>query len=269
MKLTPKVSLKVSVEAEVINPNVFAGKSLEEIANLPVWEGRIKSRLGDFFELEGPVAHKPEDVTILIDGDASRVKYIGARMTAGEVIVKGNVDMHTGDMMKGGRIIIEGNADSFTALSMRGGEIIIKGSAGDYLGAAPRGEWRGMMNGRIFVEGNAGREIGAWMMGGLIHVKGNVGQFAGVHMRGGTILVEGNAGARAGAQMVDGKIIILGKLEELLPGFVYKETVDNIKLDDATEVKGPFLRFEGDLAEDGKGSLYLHSNKNQHLMKQG
>lgn len=268
MKLTPKVSPKVSVEAEVISPNVFAGKSLEEIANLPVWEGRIKTKLGNFFEVEGSVAQKPEDITILIDGDASRVKHIGARMTAGEIIVKGNVDMHAGDMMRGGKIVIEGNADSFTALSMRGGEIIIKGSVGDYLGAAPRGDWRGMGNGRIVVEGNAGREVGAWMMGGLIHVKGNVGQFAGVHMRGGTIFIEGNAGARAGAQMTDGKIIVLGGLEELLPGFVYKETVDILKLDDSTEVKGPFLRFEGDLAEDGKGSLYLYSDKNQHLMKQ-
>jgi len=265
MRLLPKITPSIPVEAEVITTDAFAGKSLEEIANLPVWEGKTKRKLSDFFEVEGEVAQKPEDLKIIIDGDASRIKYIGARMTAGEIVVKGSVDMHTGDEMRGGRIVIEGNADSFTALSMRGGEIIIKGSVKDYLGSAPRGEWRGMRGGRIIVEGNAGREAGSWMIGGLIHIKGNVGSFAGVHMRGGTITVEGNAGTRIGAEMTGGNIIVLGKLEEILPGFSYKETVDSVKID-GENIKGPFLRFVGDLAENGEGNLFLHSEKNQHLL---
>ena len=265
MRLLPKIKPTISVEAEVITTDMFAGKSLEEIANLPVWEGKTKRKLSDFFEVEGEVTQKPEDLKIMIDGDSSRIKYIGARMTAGEILVKGDVDMHAGDEMRGGRIVIEGNADSFTALSMRGGEIIIKGSVKDYLGSAPRGEWRGMRGGRIIVEGNAGREVGAWMIGGLTHVKGNVGSFAGVHMRGGTIVVEGNAGTRIGAEMTGGNIIVFGKIEEILPGFAYKDTVDSVKID-GEEIKGPFLRFVGDLAEDGNGNLFLLSEKNQHLI---
>jgi len=266
MRLLPKIRPKMSIEAEVITPDIFAGKSLDEIANLPVWEGREKRRLSDFFDVEGENAPNPENVKIKIDGDASWVKYIGAKMTAGEIVVKGNVGMHTGEDMRGGRIIVEGCADSFTALSIRGGEIIIKGSAKDYLGAAPRGEWRGMRGGRIVVEGNVGREAGAWMIGGLIHIKGNVGQFVGVHMREGTIVIDGNAGARAGAQMIGGRIIILGKLEELLPGFIYKDTVDFVEIE-GTRINGPFARFIGDLTEGGEGNLLLLSENNQHLLK--
>jgi formylmethanofuran dehydrogenase subunit C len=265
MRLISKVRPRVPVEAEVITPNAFAGKSLEEIANLPVWEGNVKRRLSDFFDVEGEIAQKPEDLQIIIDGDTSRIKYIGAKMTAGEIFVKGSVDMHAGDEMRGGRIIIEGNADSFTALSMRGGEVIIKGSVKDNLGSAPRGEWRGMRGGKIIVEGNAGREVGAWMIEGLIHVKGNVGSFAGTHMKGGIIIIEGNAGARTGAEMTEGNIIVLGKLEEILPGFSYKEMVDSAKIDEE-DIKGPFFRFTGDLAEDGEGSLFLLREKNQHIL---
>jgi len=265
VRLLPKIRPTISVEAEVITSDMFAGKGLYEIINLPVWEGNMKRKLGDFFEVECKAAERSEDSRIVIDGDASRIKYIGARMTAGEIVVKGSVDMHAGDGMKGGRIVIEGNADSFTALSMQGGEIIIKGYAKDYLGSAPRGEWRGMRGGRIIVESDAGREVGSWMMGGLIHVKGNISSFAGVHMKGGTIIVEGDAGMRIGAEMTGGNIIVLGRLEKILPGFSYKGIVDNVKVNEEV-MKGPFLRFVGDLVEDGKGNLFLLSERNKHLL---
>lgn len=265
LRLLPKTKPTIPIEADVLTPDKFAGKSLNEIISLPVWEGNVKRKLGDFFEIEGEVAEKPEDLRIMIDGDASRIKYIGARMTAGEIVVKGNVDMHTGDEMTGGRIIIEGNADSFTALSMQGGEIIIKGHAKGYLGSAPRGEWRGMRNGKIIVEGNAGKEVGSWMMGGLIHVKGNIGTLAGVHMNGGTIIVEGDAGIRIGAEMTGGTIIVLGKLEEIFPGFSYEGTVDELKIGENV-LKGSFLKFVGDLVEEGKGNIFLSSERNKHLL---
>lgn len=265
MRLVPKTKPVTSVEAEVITPDMFAGKTLEEIINLRVWEGNAKRKLSDFFEIEGEVAAKPADLQIVIDGDASRIKYIGAKMTAGEIIVKGSTDMHAGDEMKGGRIVIEGNADSFTAISMQGGEIIIKGHAKDYLGSAPRGEWRGMRGGKITVEGDAGRELGSWMMGGLIYVKGNVNSFAGVHMKDGTIIINGNAGMRIGAEMTGGTIIVLGKLEKILPGFSYQGTVDDAKVNEEV-LKGPFLKFVGDLVEDGKGNLLSLSEKNKDLL---
>jgi formylmethanofuran dehydrogenase subunit C len=103
------------------------------------------------------------------------------------------------------------------------------------------------------------------MRGGIIYVKGNVGPFAGVHMRGGTIVVKGNVGIRIGAEMIGGTIVVLGKLEEILPSFSYKESVPEVKVEDRI-IEGPFLRFVGDLVEDGKGNLFLLSEKNRHLL---
>lgn len=264
VRLIPKLQLKVPIEAEAITPDRFAGKSASDIASLTVWEGNRKRTLGDFFEVIGDAPSDPSELRIIIDGNVPRTKYIGAEMTAGEIIIKGSVDMHVGNEMAGGRIIVEGNADSFAGLIMQGGELIIKGNAGNYLGATYRGEWRGMRGGKIIVEGNAGSEIGSWMEGGMIIIKGSVGPFAGVHMKGGVIIVEGDACLRLGAQMTGGTIVVMGKLERILPGFSFEGTVPDVKIEELT-LKGPFLKFVGDLAEDGKGNIFLLEEKNQHL----
>ena len=41
------------------------------------------SRIGDFFEVSGNGGETAADTDIVIAGDASRVKYIGSKMTAG------------------------------------------------------------------------------------------------------------------------------------------------------------------------------------------
>ena len=103
------------------------------------------------------------------------------------------------------------------------------------------------------------------MRGGTIHVKGNIASFAGVHMKDGTIIINGNAGMRIGAEMTGGTIIVLGKIEKILPGFSYQDTVDDVKVDEEV-LKGPFLKFVGDLVENGKGTLLSQSEKNQDLL---
>lgn len=264
--LTPKPQPKIPIEAEVISPDSFAGKKAEEIAKLPVWKGNNQTTIGEFFKVSGDAPEKPSEIRIIITGNASRTKYIGTRMTAGEIIIEGDVDMRVGNEMEGGRIVVKGNAGSFAGMAMRGGELIIQGNAGDYLGSAYRGDWRGMQGGTITVEGNIGNETGTWMRGGIITVKGNSGAFTGTHMQSGTIIIEGTPGPRLGAQMEGGTIVALGNVEELLPGFAYKETVPEVKVEKHL-LKGPFLRFSGDLSEKGKGQLLLHIEKNTHFFK--
>lgn len=265
VELAPKLQPKISIEAEVISPDSFAGKKAVEIAELPVWRGSRKCKLGEFFNVKGDATTTANDVQVTIAGEVPRTKYIGAKMTTGEIVIKGSVDMHIGSQMEGGRITVEGDVDAFAGAAMRGGEILIRGNAGAYLGSAYRGDWRGMRGGRITVEGNAGSEVGTWMRGGLIIIKGNVGAFTGVHMQSGTIVIEGNPGPRLGAQMSGGIIIVLGKAEELLPSFSYKETVPEVKVEEKV-FKGPFLAYVGDLAEGGGGQLFLHREKNAHLV---
>jgi formylmethanofuran dehydrogenase subunit C len=259
--LTPNGEKYLVLEGDVISPDVFAGKTLDEIKELKVWEGNTTWPLGKFFEVSGTVAATPEDQAIVINGSVPRVKYIGARMTAGAILCKGDVDMYCGAWMKGGSIIVKGNVDHFAGIQMEGGNLIIAGNAGNYLGASYRGDWRGMKGGDITVSGNAGCDIGEYMIGGTITVKGNVDINAGIHAGraigpkdpGGKIVIYGDSPGRVGAQMIRGNIYVLGKIETMMPGFALKATQD-VDLDGKML---PFKVFTGDRAEAGKGTLYV------------
>jgi len=269
IEIAPLEKPRVPVEAEVISPDVFAGKSLEEIGNLEMWRGNKKKKLKELFRISGDAGGTPSEVTIIINGDVSFVKRIGQGMTAGEIIIKGNVGMHVGAGMTGGKIVVEGNADHWAGAEMKAGILHIKGNAGNYLGGNYRGgigmsELQKGVYGTIIVEGNAGNEIGAWMAGGKIVVKGNVGTFTGVHMTKGSIIVHGNAAERAGGEMRGGTIVVMGRLSELLPSFEYKGEAGEVEVD-GEKIAGPFLTFSGDLAENGKGMIYIFKGKNSHL----
>jgi formylmethanofuran dehydrogenase subunit C len=254
--LRPKEQPATSLEAEVINPDVFAGKELREIMDLAVYHGNQKSRLGDFFEVSGMKVRKASKLRIFIDGDVGRTKRIGQEMGSGEIVIKGNADMYLGARMKGGRIVLNGDAESFAGLQMRGGELIIKGNAGNYLGASYRGDWRGMRGGTIIVEGNVGSETGEFMRGGKIHVKGNAGSFLGLHMSKGLIVLDGKAESRLGAQMKGG-FIVAGGVDQLLPGFQLEGEIRDPKVNGQV-FRGIYLKYTGDKAEYGAhGTLYI------------
>jgi formylmethanofuran dehydrogenase subunit C len=255
----------VPVEARCITPDVFAGKSLEEIGKLRVWEGNRERSLEALFKIEGKSGIEPEEVSIHVYGDVSKVRGIGAVMSAGEIVVHGDVGFHLGEEMAGGKILVEGNADSWAGSMMKGGVIEIKGDAGDYVGAAYRGgSTKGMNGGTIVVHGNAGNEIGYFMRKGLIKVHGNVGEFTGVHMKNGTIVVHGNTDGRDGAEMTGGKIVICGKVPSVLPTFTIDTVKSKVKVN-GEKLAGPFYLFLGDLAESGEGKLYISKTSNKHL----
>jgi formylmethanofuran dehydrogenase subunit C len=260
--LTPKADEKYLVlEADCITPDTFAGKTIDEIKELQVWEGNTTWPLGKFFDVVGNVADKAEDQAIVINGNLPRVKYIGSKMTAGAVLCKGDVDMYCGAWMKGGSIIVKGNVDSFAGIQMEGGQLLIEGNAANHLGASYRGDWRGMKGGEIVCNGNAGLDVGEYMIGGTITIKGNVDINAGIHAGravgakepGGKIVIYGNAIGRVGGQMIRGNIYVLGKIENMMPGFALKET----KEVDFDGKMLPFNVFTGDRAEAGKGTLYV------------
>ncbi|MDD2474001.1 MULTISPECIES: formylmethanofuran dehydrogenase subunit C [unclassified Methanoculleus] len=243
--LTIKNQPELYLEADTISPDTFAGKKTEEIVDLPVYIGKEPHRLGDFFEVAGRTGATPAETKIVVNGDLSRVKYIGMKMTDGEVVVNGDADMYVGAWMQGGKITVNGNVDAFAGTGMKGGEIVIKGNAGNYLGAAYRGDWRGMQGGKITVMGNAGSDIGTFMNGGEIVVGGDVDVHVATHAEGGRIVVKGNAKSRLGGQMVEGEIYVFGSIDRMMPGFAYREDVD-LEVDGT---KGRFALYEGDLGE--------------------
>jgi formylmethanofuran dehydrogenase subunit C len=243
--ITMKNPPALYLEADNISPDAFAGKTAAQIAELSVHEGNTTSTLNKYFEISGNAGATAADTKIVVKGDVKKVKYLGFKMSAGELVIEGSTDLYVGAWMKGGRILAKGDVAAFAGLAMKGGEITIEGNAGNYLGAAYRGDWRGMSGGKILVKGNAGSDLGMYMTGGQIVINGNVDVHAMTHAEGGKLLVKGNANSKVGGQMVKGEVIIFGSIDTMMPGF---KPVDEVELE-VEGTKARFSHFIGDMGE--------------------
>jgi formylmethanofuran dehydrogenase subunit C len=262
--LTPLRKFRFPVHAECINPDVFQGKSVKEIASLTTWEGNKKKNLGALFKIEETSAETPD---ITINGDVTEVRRVGQGMKKGEIVINGNAGMHLGEKMAGGKITVNGNASGWTGSSMKKGLIEIHGDASDYLASPYRGSTNGMRGGKIVVDGDVGSDSCCYLRGGTIIVKGNAGPFLGFRISKGVIYVEKNAGSRLGASMTGGKIIVSGAVNELMPTFTVNAVKKKAKVDDTFKAEGPFYVFLGDLAEKGNGKLFISKANNPQLIK--
>lgn len=261
--LVPLKKYTFPVMAECINPDIFQGKDIAEIANLPVFEGNKQKKLGDLFKIEEDNA---PTTNITINGDVGEVRRIGLGMKNGEIVINGNVGMHLGEKMAGGKITVNGDAGQWAGSSMKKGLIEIHGNAGDYLASPYRGSTEGMKGGKIIVDGNVGTDSGCYLHGGLIKIRSsNIGQFLGFHMSDGTIHIEKNAGTRVGTNMTGGKIIVSGTIEEVMPTFTIDGVKAKVKIDDTESAVGPFYVFLGDIAEKGTGKVFASKANNPHL----
>ncbi|MCX9011288.1 MAG: formylmethanofuran dehydrogenase subunit C [Candidatus Methanoperedens sp.] len=246
--IKPRKEIRISVEAENISPDRFAGKTEKEIQSMEAWMGNQKTTLGELFSVKVEGQAPAADTKLVLEGDFSRIKRIGEGMTGGLIMIKGNVDMHVGAKMTGGKITVMGNADSWAGREMKGGELIIEGNAGYYLGAGYRGETCGMRGGKITVMGSALDYAGDHMCGGEITVKGNAGLLPGLSNNGGKIVIGGNT-SMPGSEMSKGTIIINGTVEEMMPVFKPEGTE---ALDGVT-----YRKYVGDVIANGKGLLYV------------
>lgn len=260
--LIPKRKFEVPVQAACISPDVFKGKTVAEIAKMPVTEGNRNLKLGDLFEIQQDNLETPY---ITINGDVGKVKRIGQGMKTGEILVNGDCGMHTGEKMSGGKITVNGNIGGWSGDDMKGGLIEVHGDAGDYLASPYRGTSTGMKGGLIIVDGKVGSDVGCYLHGGVLKIKGDAGRFLGYHMSEGTILVEKQSDTRAGALMTGGKIVLTGTIEEVLPGFTIDSVKPKVKIDDTQSVNGPFYVFLGDLAEHGTGKIFVSKANNPQL----
>jgi formylmethanofuran dehydrogenase subunit C len=246
--ITMKNPPALYLEADTVTPDYFAGKTASQIAELHVHEGNTSRKLGDYFEISGNAGPVAADTKIVVKGDVKKVKYIGMKMSAGELVVEGSLDLYAGAWMTGGKMLVKGNVAAFAATGMKGGELIIEGNAGNYLGAAYRGDWRGMTGGKILVKGNAGSDVGMYMNGGEMVINGNVDVHLATHAEGGKIIVRGNANSKVAGQMVEGEVIIFGTIDVMMPGFKYSDDVE-------LEVEGTkalFAHYIGDTGERHK-----------------
>jgi formylmethanofuran dehydrogenase subunit C len=262
LTLTVKEQPAVPLEAEVLSPDRLAGLGHDEVRALPVFLGKHRYRLDDFFGVEGAGGDELE-----VRGDARQVKWVGRGMTRGRITVVGNVGMHLGAYMKGGVIEVSGDASDWVGGEMADGLIRIGGNAGGQVGAAYRGSLAGMKGGTILVGGSAGLEVGMRMRRGVIAVGGPVRDFAGLQMKGGTIFLLGGAEIRTGAWMVRGTIVSLRPVR-LLPTFapactynptflrLYARHLQALGLTIPCQ-GGGYRRYTGDAAVPGKGEVLV------------
>lgn len=264
LKFTLKKPPVVPLETEVLSPDVLSGLTLDQIAAQRIYHGKRELRLDDFFEIQG----QPSD-QIYIQGNLSKVRWIGRAMTRGSITIDGDCGMHLGAYMRGGEINVSGNASDWVGAEMRGGLIHVRGDAGGQIGAAYRGNNRGMSGGMIRIDGNAGLEIGMHMRRGLIVLGGMARDFAGLQMKGGTIVLLSGAEIRTGAWMNRGTIISLAPLQ-VMPTFRYSTdynpTFVNIYAAHLKQYgielpfqasQGCYARYCGDKTVGGKGELLV------------
>lgn len=269
LKLTYRGTTTIPVEAECITPENLRGKAPAEIAHLPVQHGNAPAPLGEFFHVEGDGG----DGHIEIEGDCSRVKWVGAEMRSGKIVLRGNIGMHVGAEMMGGEIHVHGNAADWAGAEMRGGFLHIHGDAGHLIGAGYRGSRFGMRGGTILIDGKAGNEIGGTMRRGLIAVGGEVGDFPGVNLIAGTIFLFGASGQRAGANMKRGSMVFCGPSPMLLPTFRYSCLYRPLFVDiylghmrrwgygPAQRMQGGrFHRYLGDLVSLARGEILVRES---------
>ncbi len=273
----------IPVEADVITPNQFAGKSVREIRKMPVYQGNKTLMLDEFFEVSGKTASTPDETKIEIEGNLRRVKYIGHKMNGGKIEIRGDVGMYLGSQMQAGRIHVHGSVGEWAATEMSGGNIQIEGDAGDFLCAGLRGSVEGMKGGRVYVAGEVGREMASHMRRGFIAVKGNVGEMAAARMQGGTIIVMGNISTRVGVQATRGMILILGTIEKVIPTFrfsgisqrefttYYLRYLKKRRSDFIEEYSAEdrWLKFQGDFAEGRPfAEIYVLEKNNESIVKE-
>ncbi len=264
--LKPKVKFKGPVEADCISPDVFSGKSVDELKSLELLWGNKRKNLADVFTIEQE-SEGTEEISIV--GDVTEVKHIGARMSKGKIVIKGNAGMHLGREMKGGEIIVHGSTGDWLGAEMTGGLIKVEGNAQNLVGSGYRGSKVGMKGGTIIIEGDAGHEAGELMRRGTIVVGGKLGTLAGALMTGGSIICFGDIGERAGAGMDRGTIVALNP-PKLLPTFKYSCTYNltfiraflfNLKKYglpiEKEHIDGLYDRYCGDVAALGKGEILV------------
>ena len=247
-----------------LTPANLAGKTEVEVAALELQTTRERVTVGDVFQIRWGEAD-----TVVFDGGGERLDRVGAALTAGTIVVEGDVGVEAGRSMLGGRLTIRGDAGPFAGSAMKGGVLEIAGSAGERLAGPLSGETVGMAGGLLIVRGDAGARAADRLRRGVVLIEGRAGAYAGSRMIAGTLAIGDEAGDLPGYLMGRGTILLGGGATLLSPSFgdcgehdlvaariiadfVARESAKLAKL-----FRKRLRRLAGDLAALGKGEIWL------------
>lgn len=207
------------IDANALSPEVFSGRSIEEIRERKLYHGRTTVTVGDVFHVSRRNhAMETEDPTglesLLIEGDCSSISHLGASLRSGTLVVRGNVGDFLGEKMSGGRIVVVGNVGDCMAQSISGGLVYVNGNCGDYLAGPLPGKQSGMRGGDVIVTGSCGVRAAERMRRGTVFIGGNAGDFGCARMIAGTVICLGTTGLSWCQRMKRGTVIVLHDLED-------------------------------------------------------
>ncbi len=265
-----KDATRLPVEAEALRPDALAGLSAADVAKLRLPVGNASAEVGDLFALDGD----PADRCLVLEGDLSPVRALGAGMATGVLRVVGDVGPRLGLGMLGGEIAVEGSAGDWAGADMRGGTLRIAGDAGDGLGSALPGARVGIREGVILVAGRAGEDAGLAMRRGLIAVGHGAGPGFGRSLVAGSLLAFGPVAGLAGMGMKRGTIALFAQPDPAEPGLlptfapsgrdrppfltIYLRQLRAWGFDVPEAVfSGGLARYNGDRADRGQGEILV------------
>jgi formylmethanofuran dehydrogenase subunit C len=239
-----RASLTEQIDADCIVPDAFAGLGEREIAALPVWIGKRRAPLGDYFTVTGAQSSK-----VKIVGNVELARGVGAGMAAGSME-------------------IQGDAGDDVGVGMSGGSIHVRGNAGDRIGAALPGASRGMTGGEIIVEGSVGTNAGARMRRGLLYVGGDADDRVARAIIAGTVIVTGRVGIEPAFASKRGTLVVAGGIQvpatyryacDYEPPYVrlaltYLARRYGLSISRSL-IAGPYRRYCGDASTVGKGEI--------------
>jgi formylmethanofuran dehydrogenase subunit C len=241
------------MRADTLTPERLRGLSASAVAGLGLRCGGDRVAVGDLFEVSGAGA---QEEALVLAGDLRRFDWIGARMSSGDLVVRGDVGAWAG-------------------AAMSGGALRIFGDAGARLGAAYPGSRVGMTGGEIVVSGDAGEEAGAGMRRGLVAVSGQTGAGAGLRMLAGTVIALRGIGAEAGLGNKRGSLVS-GRAIAPLPSYGFASRFRppalglqlrrvrelGLTVDDAL-LRGMWARWSGDRTELSRGEILIFDDEEQ------
>lgn len=253
------------VDMSPLTPERLRDLGAAEIARLALASGNRRLAVGELFDIT------PGDAGELrISDSCGRLDFVGRDMTAGSIVVEGDVGAYVGQGLRGGRLRVMGRAGPWAATGLAGG-IVELGGAGDYLGGALPGDMRGMAGGMVLVHGDVGERAGDRLRRGVIVVAGDTGAFPGSRMIAGTLVVGGRVGAYPGCMMKRGTLLLRDRPRDQLPSFADCGLHDlgfltllarwlgaqGAPAAMLAGLGGRARRLVGDIAIDGKGEILL------------
>ena len=261
--LTLRAPLGASIEADCIVPNAFASLGEAEIGALPVWEGRERRALADFFAVSGGHSTK-----VRIVGDVRHALGIATGMTGGSLVIDGDAGSRLAVGVTGGLVDVLGDAGDDAGAAMAGGSLRIRRNAGDRVGAGLPGASRGMTGGEIVVGGSVRANAGARMRRGLLFVAGDAGRLSARAIIAGTVIVIGRVGPEPAFASKRGSLVVAGGVD--VPP-TYRHACDyeppHVRLAltylarryalslERGLVEGRYRRYCGDASTVGKGEI--------------